>query len=419
MLTELGKQVKAPLPFLEAFLFLFVTPFLLFPSLTTVGTLLACVGVIVIWLRPLPPTPFNLLLLLWCLMLGVGILVSADPVLTLPKATNLILGLTIWHIITRLPPHYGVLTWGLAGFALLGLGFVGLGALSTDWVFKVPFLEQFIQRLPDSLIQLPESREAGTHANQLAGTILIYWPLFLAALFAWWPSRRWLWLTTLGISMLLTGLLLLTQSRSGWLGAIGGSMVLVGLWASILPTMRRRRWLLGGLGLVAVAMMLWLGPHRVQQLWLDPPEASVVGALTSVSFRQEVWRWSLESVQDFPYTGTGLGSFRQVVQRVYPIGVSPHYDVAHAHNIFVQVALDVGVPGLLIYVALLLVAGGVGWHVAKKDEALRPFVLGLLSGLAALHIYGLTDALALGSKPGLGFWALLGILTLMHRVVSE
>jgi putative inorganic carbon (hco3(-)) transporter len=126
----------------------------------------------------------------------------------------------------------------------------------------------------------------------------------------------------------------------------------------------------------------------------------------------------LMAVGDFPFTGTGLGTFRQVVRRLYPLNVSPTYDIAHAHNIFLQTALDVGIPGLIAYLSLLLIAAALSWKIAQRDKTLRPFALGILASFAALHIYGLTDALALGSKTGLSFWVALGLLTAMFRLTQ-
>jgi hypothetical protein len=39
-----------------------------------------------------------------------------------------------------------------------------------------------------------------------------------------------------------------------------------------------------------------------------------------------------------------------------------------------------------------------------------------MAGLVALHVYGLTDALAPGSKPGLIFWLALGLLAVAERL---
>ncbi len=150
---------------------------------------------------------------------------------------------------------------------------------------------------------------------------------------------------------------------------------------------------------------------RTQSFAAAPTSAeTVVGSLSTLDYRWAVWPWALEAIESFAYTGTGLGTFRAVGPRLYPILVPPGNDFGHAHNQFLQVALDVGLPGLIAYASLLIVALMVGWRVAVASAERRPFVLALLAGLAGLHVYGLTDALALGAKPGLLFWMALGLM---------
>ena len=67
----------------------------------------------------------------------------------------------------------------------------------------------------------------------------------------------------------------------------------------------------------------------------------------------------------------------------------------------------------------MILAAVVGWRVARRDVGLRAVSLGLLAGLAALHIFGLADALALGAKPGLVFWFALGLLAAMNKEELE
>jgi putative inorganic carbon (HCO3(-)) transporter len=405
---------------LPAALFLLATPFLLFPTFSAIGTLLALTAVLLFFLITRPPavTPLHLPLILFSLMMLIGILVTADPELTLPKATGLILGLTSLYGLLTAVHSRRQLKLSLLCFLLLALGFTALGALSTHWVFKVPFLEQIVQRLPTALVALPESPESGVQANQLAGTILMFWPLLLCLAVGWLLPGGWKTAVRL-LALLLTVLLILTQSRSGWLGGLGGLVCLLAWWGWLhLP--RSRHWLIwlgfGLLGIVVVAAVMVIGPERLQQLWVEPAQETVLGHLSSVGFRQEVWRWAVEAVGDFPFTGTGLGTFRRVAQRLYPLNVPFTYDISHAHNIFGQVALDLGLPGLVAYVAMLLLAGVMGWQVARRDEELRPLAIGLVTGLIALHLYGLTDALALGSKTSLLFWLILGNLTAMKKV---
>lgn len=412
----------------EGLLLLASAPFLLFPTVFVPGTLLACLIVIGVWGRPfpsskerqwLPHSPFNAALLGMCLMLGVSILVTADPDLALPKATGLLLGLTTWRYLAWVMRTPHALTVGAWGFVLLGLGFSLIGVFSANWYVKVPFLAAV---LPQRLLALPEGDTAGIQTNQLAVTVLFYFPYLASLLIGlWWQSlRRWqtigVWLAT----AVSGALLLLTQSRSGWIGGVGGMFVLLALWCWIAPPSRQRLLLRLALllaTLVVASGLVAIGPTRLAAMWQDPNLETAVGNLGTISFRKEVWHWGVIAVSDFPFTGTGLGSFRQVIHRFYPTTILPTYDIAHAHNIFLQVALDLGLPGLVTYVALLLLAGYMGWQIARRSESWRPITLGLLSGLAAVHIFGLTDALALGAKPGLLFWWALGMLAALYQEV--
>jgi len=45
----------------------------------------------------------------------------------------------------------------------------------------------------------------------------------------------------------------------------------------------------------------------------------------------------------------------------------------------------------------------------------RALALGLAAGLIALHVYGMTDALALGSKPAVAFWYALGLVAALGQ----
>jgi putative inorganic carbon (HCO3(-)) transporter len=192
------------------------------------------------------------------------------------------------------------------------------------------------------------------------------------------------------------------------------------LWGLLLPRQHRLRPFVWGavvlMLLAGIAGIIAIGPERVQSIWDDPAQQTAVGSLGSLGFRQEVWRWGITAEQDFPFTGTGLGTYRRVARRFYPLNVAPDYDISHAHNLYLQTALDVGLPGLIIYLASIILAVVMAWQTAKRSERLRPFAIGFLSVLAAFHIFGLTDALALGSKTTLVFWMLLGMLSAMHRL---
>jgi putative inorganic carbon (HCO3(-)) transporter len=419
----------ATLPTLIAWLdplyLLAITPLLLFPTARPAITAGALAGLAVLgltrWLarrEPWPVTPFNGALCLFVIAIAVAVWASALPALTLPKLTGLILGLAAFRTTALAVRDRRTLGWALAVFALLGLAIWGVGVLGVGWSSKVAVLRPLTQRLPRVLTELPGAGASGINANQLAGGLMLYLPLAAACLVAWVRARRW------GIALLaLAGLglagatLVLSQSRGGWIGGgvgLAALLTLAGLTSQRLR-LRRLAWLVPLILVVGtLAVALAVGPHRTGEAIFGVSETDVedvVGQIT-LSGRVEIWSRALYAIQDFPFTGTGLGTFRRVVNLLYPLfTISPDIDIAHAHNMFLQVAVDLGLPGLIAYLALLWLAGVSAWRVARlADPLARPAALGLLAGLIALHTYGLADALAPGSKPAVAFWMALGLL---------
>jgi putative inorganic carbon (HCO3(-)) transporter len=126
----------------------------------------------------------------------------------------------------------------------------------------------------------------------------------------------------------------------------------------------------------------------------------------------EVWSRALYAIQDFPFTGTGMNNFRRIMPVLYPAFlVSPDYDIGHAHNHLLQVALDLGLPGLVAYAAIWLITVTMLFGMWQRSRAriTRAMAAGLGAGLVAFFVYGMTDAIALGAKPGVIFWALLAL----------
>lgn len=425
---RLLKLSAAVLPWLELFALAVAAPFLLFPTVRpawTAGTLL--IFVLFALLRslirrePWPVTPFNAALLLLALMIPVAVWASAMPDLTFPKLTGLVLGLAAFRAMAFFCRDRRTLVWGIAAFAAVGLGIWAVGFLGTGWPAKFAWFAPVVRRLPRGLMALPGAPDAGINANQLAGALALYLPIALALAAGWWRERKlWPGLVAFLLAGLTGATLILTQSRSGWIGAVAGLVALAALagWA----TGRRPAQIAA---IVAPAALIAI----VAAVIIYQPEtvASFINTSRqseneiSLSGRPEIWSRALYAIQDFPFTGTGLGTFRRVVHLLYPLfTISPDTDIAHAHNLFLQVALDLGLPGLIAYLAILWIALVIGWRSARAAAGMpRGLALGLVAGLIALHIYGLTDTIALGAKPGIAFWLALGLVAGLARSVGR
>lgn len=425
---------------LEWLVVVVTAPPLLFPTARPQWTVAALCAWVVLWLlrwlvrrEPWPVTPFSGALLLFALMIPVAMWASTLPELTLPKAAGLILGLTAFRVMALAVRGRRSFGLALTVFCLLGLVIIVVGALGAQWSTKVNLLGSLAHHIPRLITSLPDLRTAGVSPNQIAGALTLYLPLAVALLMGWQFGRESAFRTSLllvervAFLVLVAGMLLLTQSRSGWIGGVAGLLAFWALWG--LSSSRCWMRVLGAalplLILVAVVVGFFhVGPERVGEILCgkegDALLEEVVGTVT-IAGRVEIWGRALYAIQDFPFTGCGLGTFRRVVHILYPLFlIGPERDIAHAHNIFLQTALDLGLPGLVAYLALLMVTGALCWRWARQgDRTVRSVALGLAAGLVGLHVYGLADALALGSKPGLAFWLALALAAVLDRAGDQ
>ncbi len=405
-------------PWIQLVWLILLTPFLLFITVDRWWWLL---GIPAIWLAswlirgfPAPITPLNISVGFMAGLCLISIFITPDITLTLPKAAGLFLGLAFLYAVVDLSrlPH-GILI-SVGGLIVAGLGISVLGLLGMQWLEKVGPLATVIARLPHLISGLPGAAE-GFHPNEVAGALLWIIPLALVLAFVLLRKRspqKWLGII-LGLAALwMLGVLLLSQSRSGWFGLTAACLIMIAF------VNRALRWIMTGLALGAMLLIAVIGPNQIGSKIFDPEAGnatttslqSTLGSL-NWNFRLEVWRTAVQGISDFPFTGMGLGTFRKVSRLFYPLSIPPDYDFAHAHNELLQAGLDLGVPGLITFVAIYLGAFGMLWRLWNSASALetRYIALGLAGGLSAHAIYGLTDAIALGAKPGFLFWILIGL----------
>lgn len=398
-------------------------PFFLFPdrfvTVTIVISLLWFVRwLIELWVGPKRlQSPFTLLVFLFSLWLIIPILISADPELTFEKAMGLLLGIMAWRFIVSYfhkPQSIQIL---ILGTISLGASFVAIGFLAVDWIDKIPSLTAVVDLFPQQIISFSAlGTGQGVQPNQLAGVLLWLYPLAAGATFWFWQnSQKRLSILIGSLALILIGILILSQSRGGWLGGL--SALGMGIWLATFTAggghrFRHGRWLLPLTFLLSVVIaVIIFGPTQLINLWIDPPEASIVGDLGSLTFRQEVWMWANQAIKDFPLTGTGLGTFREVIHRLYPTTIPTSYDFGHAHNLFLQIALDIGLVGLIFYLAILAVYIFNGVQLILRHSQYCWVVIGLLAAQAGFHLYGLVDTIALGAKPAILFWIMLGLMS--------
>jgi len=381
-----------------------VAPLLLFTGWWTAAGLVLLVG---IWLlrwwargRVTRRTPLDWPIVILLAMTGVGLLVAADAAWSTPRAPVALLGVALYYgVVNSVQTARGRrwLAWGLVAG---GLGYAAVGLLGTDWSHQRLWVAaELTQRIP-ALIRYAAPGAAGTellNPRQLGAAMAVFAPVALALL-GWgrgWPTRLVGGLAALAMG----GVALLTGSLPA-LGALAAALALGAvIWS---------RWflLLVPAGLAAAGVALWRYgvPSAAFLLSLDSP----VGV--AVHLRLDIWSRALAMIGDLPLTGAGLNQYAILQSEFYP-GYVLGFE-HHAHNLYLQTALDLGHPGLLAFLALMGAAGALAVRAWRRDATAetRALVAGAGLGLLAYLVYGLGDITPWGSRVQLGVWALLGAL---------
>ena len=422
----------------EGLVLLVVAPLLLFPSPVRTPALLAIPA---LWIcrrvalgHLIPRTPLEVPLLLLMLMVLVSLYATFDIAFSLPKITGMLLGLAVYYALVEAAADRRRWALALGGFILAGVGVAVLGLLGTQWSAKFAIFAPILRWLPPRIPGLPGAAE-GFHPNEVAGALLWVVPLAcalaaVAVLGARSIARSLgrlrgavLLVVMVAFAAFLVGVLVLTQSRGGWIAAA----LVLPVVLLVLVQGKLRRAVAVILAAAVIAAVVWIAIARPDAL--DPlaiglqPDPSPGMSLDTLTGRIEVWSRAIYGIQDFAFTGMGMNTFRKVVPVLYPLfSVDPSVDIGHAHNTFLQAALDLGIPGLIAYLAIHISAFAMlasSWRrrggLPFPELLSRALILGLGGGLAAHLIYGLTDAVALGAKPGVLWWMLLGLAASLYR----
>lgn len=204
--------------------------------------------------------------------------------------------------------------------------------------------------------------------NALGNFLALIFPLAIAlAFYAPVSTRARVFFGGSALAMLVS--ILLTLSRSSWLGAVVG---LFGIGA----IKRRYRYLALLVPVLALSLLLPTVKKRVFEDRTDP----------GVVYRQVKIRMAWEMFQSSPFLGKGPGAFQALAPEAEEWAVTAH---SALENLYLQILAEGGLLQAAIFIAVIAIVTGTG---------IRAF-----RGTAP----GLSQAMALGSLSA--FWAALGI----------
>lgn len=238
--------------------------------------------------------------------------------------------------------------------------------------------------------------------NVLAEYLIMTIPLSISLF--WYTKKAHKKLLFLGTSAILILSLILTLSRGGWIGFAFSALVFVilvekRLLLSIIP--------------ISLAGVFFL-PQSILNRILS------IGnfADSSNAYRITMWKITMDIIRDHPIAGVGFGHlpFKETFETY--IRTMPTY---HAHNTYLEIAAELGIPGLIAFLFLLFVIFkyGIQRLISQENRYIRIMAAGAFSGLAGLMAHGAVENVIYLTRIIIYFWILIGFILVLMKIKKQ
>lgn len=229
--------------------------------------------------------------------------------------------------------------------------------------------------------------------NILGEYLIMMIPLGLAAL--WYRKKPFYKIVFMGMLALMGICMILTFSRGAWLGLL---LALVSFFV-----VRDKRLFI--LLLVVLLIMPVVLPQSIMNRFTS------IGNMqdTSSSYRMSILMGSLRMAQDYWVSGIGLGS--QAFKAIYPKYSLAAAYALHSHNIYLQVILETGIAGALIFALLIIVfiRAMLSQQGRAKDRFLSTLMIAACAGVGGYLVQGLVENIWYNYRVLLTFWVMLAL----------
>ena len=194
--------------------------------------------------------------------------------------------------------------------------------------------------------------------------------------------------------MALTGLtataLLFTYARTAWVAAVVSLFFYWGPWEQV----NRRRLI------VILLLLVGLFPSVAGRIGITPLASG------TVDFRFQIWQETWQLVQKYPLAGGGKNELRATLR---PLRVD------HAHNHYLQIAAEKGIPALLLF----------GWLLFRfRKAACRPertqdnrLLRGVQAAFFGQLVAGLAESIWAVPLGSFLFWFAFALVTAERKLV--
>ncbi len=289
--------------------------------------------------------------------------------------------------------------YGIVGFLLVGATLTALYGL-LQYARGIEVRSEFVDlTASEGLRRLFSTMD---NPNNYAEFLIMVIPMGVAAVC---NIRHDFWkLVVCGMTLLCVLVLVLTGSRSSYLAIMAAAFVY------LLLTNPR---LLPYCMILFVLAIPFLPSSIIQRL-------QTIGMDSSSKYRMDIWTTTFYTIKDFFITGVGIGPIAfNKIYRVYAGGLATN--AMHAHNLFLQVWVEIGIGGFLAFVAFIISVYKkitVALYSTKNKEY-RNWLAAFAASFTAILLMGLVEYCWFYPRVLLMFWVVIGLALGTSRLFSR
>lgn len=312
-------------------------------------------------------TSFDVPIIIYCVGLLIGFLVSPDRSISSEALLTTFASILIYYGLVNNGGRgrsYWLTMASVCGVIILGL---------VIWFFSQgdPRLLYFNEWLFKEAAGLPKTSGPVLQFNSIGIFLGVVIPLFLSVALFSKGTTRWIMLTA---GLLLSGGLFLSASGGGWGAAVCGLIFVLAAW-------------------------------RLRTLWMTVPATGIVIAVIaanyhkfswpsqifsteSLSSRIDVWLKTIDMMKKSWFTGLGLGTWSEVFK-----------GWVHSHSSYLQLWSDTGLIGVLAAIAAFAVFLRISWRIVKSSRQSYWYGMGvgIIGGMLAGAAASVFDVITYGA----------------------
>ena len=148
-------------------------------------------------------------------------------------------------------------------------------------------------------------------------------------------------------------------------------------------------------------------------LFFMPTNYSIIKNRASIDERVRLFSSSISIFKDYPILGSGPGMYEKLLYKYQPTGgYADGGGHLHTHNTYLEVAAEMGIIGLMVFLAIFILYFRKTFKSIKmiKDNNIRAIQIGLMGAIIANLMYAMScTIITVGIQEAVLFWLLFGV----------